>query len=94
MEYLSSPQQMEDFKRTTIYVDFINELKVRIEMLRDQLEETGYTDNEGKQHTYKGSDYDLFRGGITNMRQMVDIFDNMKENIIADREAEAEKVPE
>lgn len=68
-EFVSSPMEFNSFMETSVYKDFCNELDIRIEMLTSKL------DDEDME--YSGRDYDLFRGGIRNMRQMKLIFNDM-----------------
>ncbi len=97
MEYTSTPGMIDDFIKSPVYADFMAELKIRISMLRDQLESTGWTetikmgdDTKSITHDYKGKDYDIFRGGIENMRQMEYIFQTIRDNISDDNEAQVE----
>lgn len=68
-EFKSSPEEFYSFMKTSIYHDFINELNIRIKALTDEL-----IDDEQE---HAGRSYDLFRGGLKNMKQMKDIFNDM-----------------
>ena len=68
-EFKSSPEEFRSFMQTSVFTDFKNELDIRINMLTSKL------DDEDME--YNGRHYDLFRGGIRNMKQMKDIFTDM-----------------
>ena len=68
-KFISSPGDFHSFMETSVYKDFCNELDIRIEMLTMKLDD--------EHMEYSGRDYDLFRGGIRNMRQLKLIFNDM-----------------
>lgn len=73
---LSSPEEIRNFLKSSIYSDFINELEIRIEML------TALQDDFELKYT--GRAYDMFRGGKFNLLQMKEIFPEMLENKLND----------
>ncbi len=65
---MSSPEQIQSFIESSIHQDFINELVVRIERMRE-------TYDEGVVNKYHET-----RGGITALEQALDIFVHMRDN--------------
>ena len=78
----SSPRAIEEFMKTTVYKDFLHEIFLRAEKLTELLLDEGVQ--------YSQRDYDRFRGGITNLTQMGDIFMNLLDNKTTDLENEGE----
>ena len=82
-EIRSSSGEFKIFTESSVYTDFQNELDIRIKMLRDLMEDPDM------KHT--GRDYDVFRGGLKNLRQMKEIFTDLYENKKEDEERAQEK---
>jgi hypothetical protein len=76
---ISSPQTLKEFMKGSIYADFKNELKVRIEMIRDHLE------------VAIGEEVSRDQGGCLFARLTENIFEDILANKLANQEEEAEK---
>ncbi len=72
IEIFSEADEFARFIEGSLHRDFINELNVRIHQLNELLEDEDLQ--------WSGRHYDLFRGGIKNMRQMKEIFHGLREN--------------
>jgi hypothetical protein len=66
-EILSTKEALLGFEQTTIYKDYVKELDVRIDELTNALQDEGFS----------GRQYDVFRGGIKNMKQMKTVFQDL-----------------
>lgn len=73
---ISNPATLREFLTGTIHKDFQGEVACRIEQLRDVLE------------VCRSNTYLETRGGITLLRLVMEIFDTLLENRIADLESE------
>lgn len=72
--YYSTPGMIEEFKKTSVFRDFIYEVDVRMKYLESLL-----LDIDLK---HSGREYDLFRGGLKNLNDMKEIFNDIEANII------------
>jgi len=66
---ISSAGDIKVFIESSIHNDFIHELNIRIEKLQDLLYDP--------EQDYNGRDYDVFRGGMRNLREMKEIFNDL-----------------
>lgn len=82
-EILSTEGELRGFVDSSMYKDFVSELDVRIHELVMNLEDSELS------HT--GRFYDLLRGGIKNMRQMKDIFEDLLHERISQDTRESSK---
>ena len=82
-EILSTEGELRGFIESSMYKDFSNELDIRIAALLEML-----TD-ENLQGT--GRFYDLTRGGIKNLRQMKDVFEDLLYGRVSQDEREISK---
>lgn len=73
----ASPGVIQHFMDGIVYQDFINELITRIESFRDLLE---YSEEELNESS------DTIRGAVKNARQMLNIFEDLKNMAIQDQE--------
>lgn len=71
-EIRSSVEEFNAFINSSVHQDFLAELNVRIEYL------TGLVVDLDLAAT--GRDYDMFRGGIKNLREMREIFTQLRDN--------------
>jgi hypothetical protein len=69
---VSSPEQIQGFIESSVHQDFINELIVRIERMREAYD-------DGAVNKYHET-----RGGIAALEQTVDIFVHMRDNKMED----------
>lgn len=76
---MSTPAQIKEFMSTVVYQDFINELNVRIEQMRDYYEDCNK------------AEYLETRGGIKLIRLMKEVFLNLHDNAEADLEFKDEE---
>jgi len=72
----SSPAEIEKFIKSSLYIDYVNELDLRLAETTMMLD-----DFEGQ---YTGRDYDMFRGRKRNLLEMRELFTNMVYNKISD----------
>lgn len=80
----SSVEDIKRFMASSVYRDFIIELDIRREETIGLLEDVG--------STYTGRDYDKFRGRLTNLKEMKDLFINMHECKLNDIERDKEEI--
>jgi hypothetical protein len=69
---ISTPGMLQDFMETTIHSDFLNEIHIRIESMRDLNEECD-------SKTYLET-----RGAIKGLRMVAGIFENLYQNSLTD----------
>lgn len=76
---ISSPGALESFIGSTIHTDFISELALRIEQLRDYNE------------VCDSKKYLETRGGISALRLVGDIFQDLMQNAMSDNTTQTEE---
>jgi len=80
---VSSPNDINSFMQSSVYVDYLYELEIRIS------ETIGLLEDDMSQYT--GRDYDKFRGRLKNLKEMKDLFINMHEAKLDEMTKEEEK---
>ena len=72
----STPGQLNEFMTTIMHQDFLNEIDLRIEQMRDYYEDCNK------------AEYLETRGGIKLLRMVRDIFSNLHDNAESDLESD------
>ena len=83
LDVVSSPNELKEFLKSSIYQDFKNMLRVNIERFRDILED--------HETPHAGRTYDFIRGGLFNMRLMQRVFEDFYEEAETEQERKEEE---
>jgi len=75
---ISSVEDISDFMKSSLYKDFLKVVNTGVDCL------TVYLRDTNQEYTIR--DYDLFRGGIKNLEEMTELFPQLLEAKLYERE--------